>query len=333
MSFRGLIKRLGVSLITLIASLVLTFFMLRLTPGNAFDNWARDLAKKQGVTYEDARSMVTAMSNYNPDEPLLNQFFRYVNGILHGNFGSSMYNETLTVKSILEKALPWTVFILTVALLLSFTIGINLGVIMAWKRKSIMNPMISIFSIITNSIPNFLVAILLIIVFSFKLRWFPMRGAYDASLATPGFNIKFILNVIHHAALPITTYVITTLGSWSLSMKGSAVSVLGEDYINAAWIRGIPEKRIMKYYVKKNAMLPLITSLAISFGFMIGGSTLIENQFNYPGLGFYMASATVKRDFSIMQGLLFVTSFTVIVANFIADIMYAKLDPRVKLED
>jgi len=333
MSLRGLIKRLGVSLITLFSSMVLTFFMLRLTPGNAFDKWAQDLAKKQGITYEEARSLVVAMSNYNPDESLLSQFFRYINGILHGNFGSSMYNQTMTVQSILEKALPWTVFILTVALLLSFIIGVNLGIIMAWKRKSIVNPIISIYAIITNSIPNFLVAILLIIIFSFKLKWFPMRGAYDSSVATPGFNIKFILDVLHHAALPIATYVITTLGGWALSMKGSAVSVLGEDYINAAWIRGVPEDRIMKYYVKKNAMLPLITSLAISFGFMIGGSALIESQFNYPGLGFYMSNATVKRDYSIMQGLLFVTSLTVIVANFIADIIYAKLDPRVKLEE
>jgi peptide/nickel transport system permease protein len=333
MSLRGLLKKLGISLVTIFVSMSLTFFMLRLTPGNAFDKWAQDLAKKQGVSYEEARALVTSMSNYDPNEKLLHQFVRYVNGLLHGNFGASMYNQTLTVQSILEKALPWTIFVLTISLLISFIVGVNLGIIMAWKRKSILNPIISFYAIISNAIPNFLVAIALIIIFSFKLKWFPMRGAYDSSRAAPGFNMKFILDVLHHAVLPIATYVLTTLGSWALTMKGSAVSVLGEDYITAAWIRGVPENRIMKYYIKKNAMLPLVTSLAISFGYMMGGSALIENQFNYPGLGFYMAQAAGKRDYTIMQGLLLITSVTVIIANFIADIIYAKLDPRVKLED
>ncbi|MBL4935879.1 ABC transporter permease [Clostridium sp. YIM B02515] len=333
MSLRGLLKKLGISLVTIFVSMSLTFFMLRLTPGNAFDKWAQDLAKKQGVSYEEARALVTSMSNYDPNEKLLHQFTRYVNGLIHGNFGASMYNETLTVQSILEKALPWTIFILTISLLISFIVGVNLGIIMAWKRKSILNPIISFYAIISNAIPNFLVAIALIIIFSFKLKWFPMRGAYDSSRAAPGFNIKFILDVLHHAILPIATYVLTTLGGWALTMKGSAVSVLGEDYITAAWVRGVPENRIMKYYIKKNAMLPLVTSLAISFGYMMGGSALIENQFNYPGLGFYMAQAAGKRDYTIMQGLLLITSVTVIIANFIADIIYAKLDPRVKLED
>ncbi len=333
MSAKVMIKRFLTSLITLFAATIFTFFLLRMTPGNAYDKWAKDLALQRGITFEEARELVVGMSNYDPDEPMLKQFGRYVGGLLQGNFGHSMYNPNMTVNKILAKALPWTIFMLTIALLISFIIGINLGVIMAWKRKSVLNPIISTYAIISGAIPNFLVAIILMIVFSFKLRWFPMRGAYDAAVATPGFNLKFILNVLHHAALPILTYVLTSVGMWALSMKGTAVSVLGEDYITAAWVRGVPEKNIMNNYVKKNALLPLITSLAISFGLMLGGSALIENQFNYPGLGFYMGEAAVKRDYTIMQGLLFITSFAVIIANFIAEIVYAKLDPRVNLEE
>ena len=333
MPIKFITKRLFISLITLFAATIFTFFLLRMTPGNAYDRWAREIALSTGVTFEEAQEIVIGMSNYDPDEPLINQFGRYVKGLLKGDFGHSMYNPNLTVKDILAKALPWTLFMLTIALLLSFIIGINLGVIMAWKRKSILNPIISIYSIISGAIPNFLVAILLMIVFSFTLKWFPMRGAYDATKATPGFNIKFMLNVLHHAALPILTYVLTSVGMWALRMKGASVSVLGEDYITAAWIRGVPDQNIMKNYVKKNALIPLITSLAISFGLMLGGSALIENQFNYPGLGFYMSDAAVKRDYTIMQGLLFITSFAVIIANFVAELVYAKLDPRVNLEE
>lgn len=333
MSLKVTMKRLGISIITLFASMVLTFFLVRLTPGNVFDKWARDMAKTQGMEYGQARELVVQMSNYDPDEPLLKQFQRYVNGIMHGNLGTSMYDKTLTVNSILKKAMPWTIFMLTIALLISFVIGINLGIVMAWKRKGILHPIISVYSIITSAIPNFLVAIIFIIIFAFKLKWFPMRGAYNTNLVKPGFNIKFILNIFHHAGLPILTYVVTSVGGWALSMYGTAVSVLGEDYINAAWIRGVPEKKIMKNYVKKNAMLPQITALALSFGAMLSGSALIENQFNYPGMGFYMADALGKRDFIIMQGLLFVSSFAVIIANLIADMVYAKLDPRVRLEE
>jgi peptide/nickel transport system permease protein len=149
----------------------------------------------------------------------------------------------------------------------------------------------------------------------------------------PGFNFPFILNVLYHGALPILTYVITTIGTWALTMKGSAVNVLGEDYIIAASIRGVSERTLMNRYVKRNAMLPLITTLAVSFGFMLGGSPLIENVFSYPGMGYYIGQATQQRDYTLMQGLLLVTSLAVILANLASDLIYAKLDPRVKLEE
>lgn len=333
MSTKVLLKRIAFSLLTLLAAMVLTFFLLRLTPGNVYDRWAKDIAQKQGIKFEEAQEIVKAMSNYDPNEPLPLQFIRYAKGVVTGNFGNSMYNESVTVTSILAKALPWTLFIISLALFLSFVVGIQLGVIMAYKRKSILNPLISIYSTVSQSVPNFIIAILFIILFAFKLRWFPMRGAYDARIAVPGFTVAFLLDVLHHAFLPVLTFVFTTLGGWALGMKGMAVSVLGSDYITAANIRGVSEKNIMKNYVTRNAIIPQITNLTITFAMMLGGSALIEFQFNYPGLGFYLTEATMRRDYMIMQGLLFVTSFAVVLANFFAELIYAKLDPRVRTQE
>lgn len=332
MNIKIILKRIGISLITVMMAVLLTFLILRMMPGSAVDGMARAMAQSTGITLEAAYDRVAGMLNYNPNEPIFQQLARYIGGLLNGNLGTSMIYQGVTVNQIVAKAMPWTVLVLSISLTVSFLIGTNLGVIMAWKRKSILEPIISIYSIITTAIPNFIVAILLLVIFAFSLNWFPINGAYDSNL-DPGFNIPFILSILHHAFLPIITYIITTLGTWALTMKGSAVNVLGEDYINAAFIRGVSDKRIMKNYVKKNAMLPLITALAVNFGFMLGGSPLIENIFSYPGMGYYIGQATGQRDFTLMQGLLLVTSLSVIVANLIADLVYYKLDPRVKIEE
>lgn len=332
MSLRGFLKRFGIAVFTLAVAMLLTFILLRMTPGSAVDGMARNLAQTQGITLDEAYRRVEGMINYNPNEPIPNQLLRYINGMLHGNLGTSFIYQNTTVNKILANAMPWTLFVLTIALSISFAIGINLGTVMAWRRKSILNPIISVYSIISMAVPNFIIAILLLVFFCFQLGWFPFNGAYDVSV-TPGFNMKFILNVLHHAVLPITTYVITTLGGWTLAMKGNCVSVLGEDYVNAAWIRGVPDKSIMRNYVKKNAMLPMVTSLAVAFSTQLGGAALIENSFSYPGMGYFLGQATVQRDYTLMQGILIVISFAVIMANLLADILYAKLDPRVRMEE
>lgn len=332
MKLSVILKRILISIITVFMAVLLVFFILRSMPGSAVDNMARSMAQSLNIPLDAAYERVVTMINYDPMEPIFQQLGRYIGGLLDGNLGTSMIYQSVSVNQIVAKALPWTIFVLSISLVISFFIGTNLGVIMAWKRKTILDPIISAYAIVTTAIPNFIVGILLLVIFAFTLEWFPINGAYNPNI-DPGFTVEFILSCLHHAALPIMTYVITTLGMWALTMKGSAVNILGEDYINAAYIRGVSDKNIMKNYVKKNAMLPMITSLAINFGFMLGGSPLIENTFGYPGMGYYIGQATGQRDFTLMQGLLLVTSLAVILANLVADLIYCKLDPRVKIEE
>jgi len=332
MKIKAVFKKVLISFTTVLCAVLLTFFLLRLTPGSAIDGLARQLAQTNGITLEAAYERVAKMVNYDPREPLHKQLIRYVNELLHGNLGTSMIYQTVTVNEIVAKALPWTVFVLSISLLISFLIGIQLGTRMAWKRNSILEPIVSIYATITSAVPGFIIAILLLVIFAYNLNWFPYNGAYDIDV-TPGFNLPFFWSVFKHAFLPILTYVITSVGGWALAMKGSAISVLGEDYVNAAYARGLSDKTIMKNYVRRNALLPLITSLAMNFGFMISGSALIENIFSYPGMGYYIAQASSQRDYTLMQGLLLVTATAVIIANLIADLIYSKLDPRVSIEE
>lgn len=331
MSIKYLAKRLGSAFLTLIAVVLVIFLVLRMMPGDILEPKAREEAGRMGITYEEAYDRVASRYNYNPQEPIYKQLVRYVGGILHGDLGTSMTNPKLTVTSILAVALPWTLFVVSISLILSFIIGMQLGAVMAIKKKGIINNIITFYVTIVSTTPNYIIAILLSIVLIYQLRWFPQAGVYSIDV-TPGFNLPFILSALHHAVLPIATYVITSTGGWILNMKGSSIHTLGSDYVFAARARGLPDSIIMRKYMKKNAMIPLVTTLAMAFGGMVGGAPLIEGQFKYLGMGTYLATAQGERDYILYQGLLLCVSVSVIIANLIADLLYSKLDPRIRLE-
>ena len=327
-----LLKRVGISILNIIVVVTITFFLLRLTPGDVVENMAVNIAKQQNLTMDVARQRVAFILNYDPSVPVLEQFGTYVNNILHGSLGNSMQYQKTTVMSIIADSFPWTLLVVTIALLLSFICGTNLGTLMAWKRKTFLDPLITGLYVVVSSIPYYLWPLLMIVIFCIKLGWFPVAGKYSI-MVDPGWNLEFILNVLYYAAMPIACVFISTVLNWTMSMRASAVGVLGEDYITAAYARSVPEKRIRKYYVKKNAMLPLITSFASTFGTYMGGAVFVETFFKYYGIGYYMGNALAFRDFTLLQGILIVSSTATIVALLIADLVYSVLDPRVRTED
>jgi peptide/nickel transport system permease protein len=167
--------------------------------------------------------------------------------------------------------------------------------------------------------------------FALQLKWFPVSGPYSPYLK-PGLYLEFLLSVLHHAFLPVVTYVLTSVGGWILTMKGSTISVLGEYYVTAAEARGLPERRVVTSYVGRNAIIPLFTRFAISVGYMFSGVVFIEGLFLYPGIGTYLSASIAQRDYPLMTGCFLISTVAVVVANFFADILYSRLDPRVRLE-
>jgi peptide/nickel transport system permease protein len=324
-----LTRRALIALFTIFAALTITFFLVRNMPGDIIHAMAMDMVMSQNIPFDVAYEEATGMYGIALNEPLYVQYFDYVKELFTGNLGTSVHYK-IPVATIVAQALPWTAFVCSVSLVLSFAIGTLIGMLTAWKRRTLLDPIVSAYASITDATPDYITATILLIIFAINLKWFPLRGAYTAGL-TPGFNARFILDVFYHAILPITAYTIESIGGWALLMKSNAVSILGEDYVTAARARGLRDRRIAVSYVGRNAVLPPFTGLAIAFGGMLGGSALIESVFAYPGIGFFFGAATGKRDYPLMQGLFLLTIGGVIVANLLADFLYSRLDPRVRL--
>jgi len=324
------IRRLLLIVLTIFFATTITFVVIRSMPGNPVETLAMDMMRNQGLDYQEAYGKAKALLNYDPDIPLTQQYITYMKGMLSGNFGESM-SYRKPVVSVIAGALPWTLFILSLSLFIAFLIGIFIGMYIAWKRKTILDPIVTLYAAVASSIPDFIVGYLLIIIFGVLLNVLPTRGPYDSSI-TPGFTVQYIGSVLRHAILPISAYVITGLGGWTLTMKGNAISVLGEDYITAAKARGLSERRIVTTYVGRNALLPLITNLAITFGMMFGGSPLIENIFVYPGVGYFLNQAVGRRDYPLMQGMFLMITVAVVLTNLIAEVLYSVMDPRIRQE-
>ncbi|NLY46401.1 MAG: ABC transporter permease [Tissierella sp.] len=322
------VKKLAILVATILFATSITFFVIRLMPGDPVDTMAMSLITNEGLDYNQAYEKAKALLNYDPDKSFGEQYMSYLKDLSKLELGESMSSKQPVIK-VIAGALPWTLFILTISVTIAFVLGVLIGMYIAWNRNTLIDPIVSVYASISGSLPDYIVGLLLVVLFSTKLRWFPSRGAYSSQV-TPGFNFLFIKDVLYHSFLPMLTYVITGLGSWALFMKGSAVSVLSEDYIMAARARGLSEKRIRKTYVGRNAILPLITSLAISFGALFGGSPLIENLFAYPGVGFYLNRAIAARDYSLMQGMFLMITIAVVLANLAADFCNILLDPRIK---
>ena len=321
-------KKLVTCILTMIVSLLLIFFVIQSMPGDPVKTLAQVYIRTGQMTYDQAYNKAKLALNYDPDEPVLNRFVTYVKGIATGNLGQSMsFKES--VSTIVLEALPWTLLVCSISLFLSFSVGVILGIYVAWKRSKVLEGVLTGYQAILGSIPDYIVAYLLVLLFSLILGLFPSKGAYSSTV-TPGFNFEFIISVLKHAALPILAYFLTTLAGWIMGMKANCLSVLGEDYINYAKARGISNKRIIFSYLGRNAMLPMVTSVAISFGMMFGGSPLIENLFVYPGVGYYLTTAISRRDYPLMQGMFLMIIVMVLLSGVFAEFLNTRLNPRLR---
>ena len=321
-------KKVLTCILTMLTSLLLIFFVIQAMPGDPVETLTQEYMKTGQLGYDQAYAKAKIALNYDPDVPILQRLTTYVKGIASGNLGQSMaFKES--VSKIVLGALPWTLLVCSISLFLSFMVGVILGIYVAWKRSKLLDGVITGYQAVVGSIPDYIVAYLLVLLFSLTLGIFPSKGAYSSNV-TPGFNLAFIGSVLSHAALPIFSYFLTTLAGWIMGMKANCLSVLGEDYINYAKARGISNKRIIFSYLGRNAMLPMVTSVAISFGMMFGGSPLIENLFVYPGVGYYLTTAISRRDYPLMQGMFLMIIVMVLISGLIAEFLNTRLNPRLR---
>jgi peptide/nickel transport system permease protein len=319
------------SLTTIVVVCTLTFFMVRLMPGNPVEIYIDKLVTEQMLSYEDALATATGKFSVDLNRPIYEQYVTYLANLARGDLGSSLLSEGTPVTALLLRYLPWTVFAVGGGLILSFVLGVSLGVLTAFRRNSFVDHAVSSVSAVVSSIPDYLIGIMLVVFLGVQLRWLPitqMRGVLSPGVQ-PGFTLEFFADAGFHAFLPILTYVLTHTGVWMLTMKNSTLATLEEDYVTAARARGLSERRITSAYVGRNAILPLFTQFTISAGFILGGALFIEFIFVYQGLGWLLYNSINQRDYPIMQGVFLMITVSVVVANLLADLVYTRLDPRI----
>ena len=223
---------------------------------------------------------------------------------------------------------PWTIVLVLSGVVVSFLLGVVGGVLAAARRNTALGNVLTVSGSLLHGIPQFVIALFLAYVFTTLWPIFPFGAPYDAAI-NPGFSGAFIGSVAFHAVLPIFAYALSSYGGWLLTMKSSVVSVLGEDFVLAAELRGL-NPRIRLAYIARNAILPLFTIFALSLGFMFGGSVFIENIFDYPGLGHLLLHSINYRDYPLMSGAFLFITMAVILSNILADVLYAVVDPRIR---
>jgi len=310
------------------AAVTFNFIIPRLMPGNPALAYLSKIRSQQ-VTAAQYQTMLKEFG-VDPHMPVWQQYWNYVSALLHGQLGISTSQFPSQVSTILAQSLPWTICLVGVAVTLSFLIGTLIGMVIAWRRGSWYDtatpPILTFFS----AVPYFWMALALIYIFGVNLRWFPADGGYDIFGSQPGWNLDFIGSAIQHAILPVITLVIGSLAGWVLTMRNTMITTLSEDYVMMAQAKGLVERRVMFSYAARNAVLPSVTSFSISLGLVVSGALLTEIVFNYPGIGFYLYQGVQGDDYPLVEGCFLMIALAVLLANFLSELLYVALDPRVR---
>ena len=324
---RFVLRRLGFFVLTLWVALTLNFVLPRLMPGNPA---LAIIGKFKGGISPQAVKVLEAQFGVGTHQNLFAQYFSYLGNVATLRFGTSLTYQTGTsVARLVLDAIPWTLGLVGITTVLAFLLGTGIGIVAAWRRGSWLDGVMPPIFVILTVIPYFWLGLVLILVFGVKLHWLPYFFSYDYTL-TPSFTPSFIGNVLEHAVLPAFTLLITTIGTWILIMRNNMITTLAEDYVRMGRAKGLPSHRIMLDYAARNAILPNLTGFAMSLGFVLGGAILIEQVFNYQGVGWLLLQAVNNEDYPLMQALFLLITVGVLVAILLSDLATAILDPRTR---
>ncbi len=339
--WRYLLSKISWALFTILFVIILNFFLFRILPGDPARAGIRDprLTRENieaiRVRYGLDKPIINCFESLNPVKvgscavnPLDTQFFIYMGNLIQGDLMISFHTNRPVV-DILSERLWNTVLLIGAGQILAILIGIFFGMFSAWKARTSLDYLSLTLSLVAWSIPTFWLGVIL-------LFWGSNHGMPIAGMSTPGMSSYPLLtrwgDIAQHMFLPTLTYTIVYMGEYMLIMRSSLLDVLSEDYILTAKAKGLSVFQILKDHAIKNAMLPMVTIIAINLGFTVGGVIQIETVFSWPGLGMTIVEALNRRDFPVLQGAFLLIAVSVIIANLLADLAYSYLDPRVKTE-
>ena len=315
-----ILKRLLLLLFVIVAVLTILFFLFKLLPGNPLavfidSNFPDEMIQRQKRLW-------------GLDAPLWVQYFRYMWNMLTFDFGTSFFQMTPVSTIIIEKLLH-TAAMIVPAVVMSVVLGALLGSWLGWRRGSRQEGAVVIGLLALRSVPSFFVGIIVLMIFSYQLRWFPPGGMVSIGGAGEHFwETVLTFDFLHHLALPALVLMTREITSPALLLRSTMLEVKGSDFLDILRAKGLPERRIVMH-ATRNALLPLVTDVAVMMGFLFQGQVLLEIIFAWPGVGRELVTALNDLDYPVAQACFFVMALIILVFNFIADVLYGFIDPRV----
>ena len=315
-------------LVALVAAVSLNFLLPRLVPGNPVDVIVSNLARGGSITGEQQKAIYEGfVAEFGLDAPLWQQFLTYLGKVFTGDLGTSFANYPASVNDLIGQALPWSIAVQLPAVLIGWIAGNLVGAIAAFRGGN-WDRSVFTSALFLSAMPYYCLSILLLYGFAVVAGIFPVGGAYSLGL-TPEFSVEFLWDALSYYWLPFLSLVVVFIGGQAVGMRSMAIYELGGDYVNYARAMGIRDGKITQY-IFRNAMLPQITGLALAIGTLVGGALITELVFSYPGVGTLLFTAITQNDYPVIQAVTLIITVAVLVANFLVEIAYGVIDPRIR---
>jgi peptide/nickel transport system permease protein len=322
-SGRYLARRLVTAGVTILLILVINFFLFRAMPGSP----ERILGRNPNVTPE---LLQAKREQWGLDKPLIpDQFVAYVTSTVQGDLGYSFLARGRPVVEVLGQRIGPTLLLFGLGEAIAIILGLALGAYSGWRRGGPIDHVGNALSLLLYSTPYFLLGMALLLLFASQLRWFPTFGMVTSG-ATYASLFDHVADIARHLVLPVATVALGLIGQYAIVMRSSIVETLSEDYVTTARAKGLSSIRILRAHALPNALLPTVTLIAINLGYVVAGAITVEVVFNWPGLGTLTVEALSARDYPVLQGVFLLLSISVVLANLVADLVYGRLDPRVR---
>lgn len=314
-----IVSRIIQSVIVLVLITTVVFVAVRLLPGDPIEMY---VAQNTAASYT-TEQIQYLRHEFGLDRPLIIQYFEWANGLLHGNLGKSILRQEPVSKEIFKR-LPVTADLGVLAFLMGIIIGVPLGIITAVRRGKWVDNLLTLFAYIGITTPVFWLGLLLMYFFGVYLKWLPVMG-YTSPFDNLWLNIR-------QSIMPVICLAFFPIAATARQTRSSLLEVMHEDYIRTAWSKGLRERAVIWRHALKNSLIPIVTMVGMGIPMIIGGSVLVEQVFNIPGIGVLMTNAVFAEDYPYVQGIVLIISVAVLVSNLAVELSYAWLDPRVRYD-
>jgi peptide/nickel transport system permease protein len=320
---RFIVRRLGQAALTIVMIVLVNFVLFRAMPGSP----DRILARNPNVSPQAIQQI---RERWGIDKPLIpDQLVAYMAATLQGDLGNSFGQRGRPVTEVVGSHLGPTLLLFGLGEVIAIVVGLALGAYAGWRRGGAVDLVGNGISLILYSMPYFLLGMILLLIFSATLHWFPSFGMTTLGVAHDS-PLEYLADLSAHLILPVATVALGLIGQYSILMRSSIIETMSDEYITTARAKGITDSRILRGHALPNAMLPTVSLIAINLGYVVAGAITVEVVFNWPGLGTLTVDALKSRDYPVLQGIFLVLSISVVFANLGADMIYGRLDPRVR---